>query len=333
MPHNTESIQPRFWLITAPRTASNMLVKMLNLDEQGVRPAWHGGYFFMNGTMRRMMMLTKSMSEWTEEETKELEAVHQECFDKLQDYVEAAEKEGQKIFVKEHAMMFNQTFFESQYNFGAESVAGKQPSLLAQRGVENPTRSSHNITWLPDEFLQLWKPTFLIRNPAMMLPSLYRTCLNEAEAEGFRRPTNEPMLNETTMKWNRTLFDFYENYYSGDSQWPIVLDADDVMTNPAVVLKYAELAGLDAEKVRFSWDKASEETLKSLSSRESRMLSSINASSKVDSSKVAGNIDLDKEAAKWREEFGEEGGRKLERWVREAMPHYEYMHARRLRLE
>lgn len=323
--------RPRYWLITSPRTASNMLVKILNLDEQGVRPAEHGGYFFMPVVPRRFMAHLKPMKTWTEDERQGVAEAQQKCFDTFQEHVAAAEQEGQLLFVKEHALMMNDPYFEAQYIHGTHNVEG-EAGTLSTKGVDNPTRSALNLTSMPDEFLKTWQPTFLIRHPAMMLPSLYRTC-EGFKVDGFQRPNNEPMVVERTMRWIRTLYDFYDGYYGDDGQWPLVLDADDIMKHPELVAKYAQLAGLDPGKLRFSWDKASEEQVSALPQVQQRMLSSINTSSKVDHSKIAGDIDIDKEAVKWREEFGEDAGRNLEQWVRDALPDYQFLHSRRLRPE
>ncbi|KAK7398689.1 hypothetical protein QQX98_011931 [Neonectria punicea] len=325
--------QRRYWLLTSPRTASNLLVKMLNLDEQGVRPAHMGGYFFIPATPKQFKLQEKPMDTWTEEERTSLHNLHQECFDRLQDHIAEAEREGQKLFVKEHAMMLNSPCFEAQQVYGVTGDLPGEPKTLEMRGVQHPSRSPLNLTILPDEFLKTWNPTFLIRHPAMVLPSLFRTCLSDIEIDGFKRAKKEPMAPEVTMKWFRTLYDFYTVHFEGDSHWPIVLDADDVMTNPALVSKYSELAGLDPSKVRFSWETASEDKLKKLHAAEQRMLSTINATDRIDNSKVAGDVNIDEEAVKWRAEFGEEGGRRLEHWVRNAMPDYHFLYTRRLRLE
>ncbi|KAK4040451.1 hypothetical protein C8A01DRAFT_35591 [Parachaetomium inaequale] len=335
----TEDIAPtqsrRIWLITSPRTASNMLVKILNLEAQGVRPAYHGGYFFLLAGLERWCVHSiKAMNEWTEEEHKVVAEGQQKAFDALQDYVSAAEKEGQRVFVKEHAIMLNDPYFEAEYTYGAAAVAGRHPDPLIARGVDTPTRSALNLTSLPDEFLKTWSPTFLIRHPAMMFPSLYRTCLAEIVVNGRQpRPGKEPLPAETTMRWHKTLYDFYRAHFGADSAWPVVLDADDIMTQPALVAKYAGLAGLDPAKLVFEWDRVPEDKLKQMTQDQQVMLGSILASSKVDVSKVAGDIDIAAEAVKWRAEFGEEGGANLERWVREAMPDYLAMHSRRLRLD
>ncbi|KAI3317054.1 hypothetical protein HD806DRAFT_515915 [Xylariaceae sp. AK1471] len=325
----------RYWLLTMPRTASNMVVRILNLDEQNVRPAHNGGYFFFLSQMLRLPLYHKPLQGWSCEERIGLERQEKQCFEALQDYLEAAEEAGQKVYVKEHVSQLNCPFFESEYMHGT-TVGDDEPGppkVLPARRVANPTRSSLNLTPLPDEFLKTWHPTFLIRHPAKMLPSLFRTALEDIQLNGKGRSKKEPYEVETTLKFVRALHDFYLNHFGKASQWPIVIDADDVMMYPELVIKYAELTGLDPDKLRFTWEKTSQEMLDKLPPPQKIMFSVFNASTGVDKGKIAGNINIDTEAEKWRIEFGEEGGRKLERWVRDAMPDYEYLRSRRLTLD
>ncbi|KAI1343679.1 hypothetical protein F5Y15DRAFT_174139 [Xylariaceae sp. FL0016] len=327
----TTTDQRRFWLLTSPRTASNLLIRILNLEEQNVRETYHGGYFFFPSLRARIGLLDTPPAQWT---SAQREAVYQgsvASFDTLQDYLDDARRDGQKVFVKEHCFFINNLYHEMQYMHGADSVEG-EPQVLPARGVPNPTRSPNNLTVMPDEFLQTWHPTFLIRHPAMAFPSLYRTCLASIKIDGVGRARAEPYEVETTMQWVRSLYDFYAAYFAaqGEPSWPLVIDADDVMNRPEVVAKYAATVGLDPAKLRYSWDKATPEQLGKMNKAEQRMLSSISDSVGVDKSKLAGSIDLDVEAAKWRTEFGEEGGRKLEKWVRDAMPDYEFLYAKRI---
>ncbi|KAM0345013.1 hypothetical protein ACHAPU_006896 [Fusarium lateritium] len=324
--------RPRYWLLTSPRTASNLLVKMLNLDEQGVRPANHGGYFFLPSMPRHFFINEKPMDTWTDEENKTASKLTQQCSENFQDYIAAAEQEGQNIFVKEHTLMLTHPHYENHYMHTPQEVQSEATSLPI-RNIAQPTRSPFNLTLFPDEFLKTWNPTFLIRHPALVLPSLYRTCLCDLELDGYKRPGKQPMATEVTLRWQRTLYEFYAEHFAGDSVWPIVIDADDVMTCPPLVSKYARLSGLDESKVRYSWDKANEQQLNEMNSGVKRMLSSINASTTIDQSKVAGNMDINQEAIKWASEFGEEGGRNLERWVRDALVDYNFLHSKRLRLE
>ncbi|KAI0404533.1 hypothetical protein F4802DRAFT_220392 [Xylaria palmicola] len=319
----------RYWLLTMPRTASNMLVRVLNLDEQGVRPSHNGGYFFFPSMRTRVRLYPKPSRDWTPEDHDSVTAGVKESFDALQDYLEAAEEEGQKVFVKEHVSFLNGPYHEQEYSHGSA-----EDCLLAPppaRGLPHSTRSPLNTTSLPDEFLKTWHPTFLIRHPALMLPSLYRTARADP-MDGKGRTQKEPHEVENTLKFVRALFEFYRAHFSSDSVWPVLLEADDVIAYPELVMKYAELVGLDPEQLRFSWEKASQAQLDKLRSAEKVMLSTFNASTGVDKGKIAGKIDISGEAEKWRDEFGEEGGRKLERWVREAMPDYEYLRSQRLML-
>ncbi|KAI0452020.1 hypothetical protein F5B21DRAFT_484862 [Xylaria acuta] len=324
------SQKSRYWLLTMPRTASNMLVRILNLDEQGVRSARHGGYFFFPSMLARMGLYEKASENWTPEDHATLKGGMQKSIDALQDHLEAAEEEGQKIFVKEHISFLNSSYYEQKYMYGKAEDCLLETAPA--RGVTQPTRSSLNHTSLPDEFLKTWYPTFLIRHPALMFPSLYRTALKGIEMDGKGRSQPEPYEVEATLKFARQLYEFYSNHFGKNSQWPVLLDADDVIASPEIVMKYAELVGLDPEKLRFSWEKASQEQIDKMQSAEKVMLSSINASTGVDKRKMAGNINIDTEAEKWRNEFGEEGGSKLERWVRAAMPDYEYLRSERLTL-
>ncbi|KAJ3580117.1 hypothetical protein NPX13_g447 [Xylaria arbuscula] len=232
----------RYWLLTMPRTASNMLVRVLNLDEQGVRPApFHGGYFFFPSMLARLKLFNKG-SEWTPEDGTSIEEGIKKSFETLQDYLEAAEGEGQKILVKEHISFLNDPKFEYEHMYGT-LPDGEILKPMTARGFPEATRSPLNMTALPDEFLKTWYPTFLIRHPAMMLSSLYRTAQKDVEIYGSRRAEKEPFEFETTMKFTRSLFDFYSNHFGQNSKWPIVLDADDVIQYPELVMKYTSIVG------------------------------------------------------------------------------------------
>ncbi|KAI8711189.1 hypothetical protein NCS52_01494600 [Fusarium sp. LHS14.1] len=312
----------RHLLVTSPRTASNLLVRILNFEGQGARPLKSNGYFWLPSILKRYAVQGKPMFEWTTEEKKEIDEIEQQCFDNLLDYIREAENEGQLVLFKEHALLLNHPFFESEFAHGKGTTIG-EPTVLG-----SGTRSPLNKTVLSDEFLKTFKPTFLIRHPALSLASMYRA----ARSEVLGRPDKEPSPVERSSIWNRALFDFYEAEHDNWGERPLVLDADDMMTSPELMSKYARLAGLDSDKLRFSWEKASQEELSNMSAMARMMLSSLSASESVNLDKVAGDLDVAKEAAKWRAEFGDEDGSKLESWVRAAMPDYEYMRSKRLKI-
>ncbi|KAH7024644.1 uncharacterized protein B0I36DRAFT_376539 [Microdochium trichocladiopsis] len=353
MDHNTTDTKPypRYWLITAARTASNMLVTMLNLEEQNVALLRHGGYFFFPSVFKRFPLLFGKgpIDLWTDQERAEVDALSQEIFDRIQDHIEASEKSGKTIFVKEHALFMNDPRIESDFlhrnsasrsksngDKSAQTSRHEDLSVLSWRGSSHGTRSKHNLTVFPDEFLHTITPTFLIRHPAMMIPSYYRTALDQVKLGTIVRPDSMaggPSEIEASIHWNRALYDFYTEYFAAiGHEPPMVLDADDIMiSGNTLVPQYASLVGLDPSKIRLNWEKGAVDDGK-LAPIERRMLSTLLETSGVDRSKIAGeNIDIDAEAAKWREEFGEDGGKRLEQWVRAAMPHYEHMRAGRMR--
>ncbi|KAI2639977.1 hypothetical protein GGS21DRAFT_390077 [Xylaria nigripes] len=328
----TTSQTRRYWLLTSPRTASNLLVRILNIDEQGVRPASHGGYFFFMNVLRRIALYFKPTDQWTAEECADVNEDAKKWFNVFQDHIEASEKAGQRVFVKEHVAFMNSIYAEAEQMLGYPLKFDDSANVEPMRGLTHATHSTLNLTCLPDEFLKTWYPTFLIRHPAMVMPSIYRNAQTGMQTNGMGRARYEPYDIEASMKFVRSMHDFYLEHFGKNSQWPLVLDADDIMTSPELVIKYAGLVELDADKLRFSWEKASKAYEEKLYPAERIMLGFLNGSTGVDKSKVAGKINIDAEAAKWRSEFGDEGGRKLERWVREAMPDYEYLYSRRLTL-
>lgn len=268
------------------------------------------------------------MKDWKDEETKSILAVAQECFENLQQYTDEAEKEGQFAVFKEHALLMSHPFFHAEQIHGQGTIVGDPTPMVGRDGVVG-TRSKFNKTCLSDGFLHTWKPTFLIRHPAMVITSMYRAAIHA----GFNRESNEPHVSERTYFWTRSLYDFYASSRDTSSPFPIVLDADDMMTSPALMTKYAKTVGFDPDQLRFQWDKVSAEALAEMSQIRRHMQSSLHASDGINMSKVAGDIDIAKEAVEWRKEFGEEGGRNLEGWVRAAMPDYEYLREKRFRLD
>jgi hypothetical protein len=301
-----------------------LLTRILNFEGQDAHQADLNGYFWISSLAQRRAVLEKPMSEWTAEEKQKLEEVEQQCFDKLLSYLNGAEKEGQLALFKEHALLLNHPFYESEFTHGKGTTIG-EPTVL-KNDTSGP-RSPLNKTVFSDEMLKTFKPLFLIRHPALSLSSLYRA----TRSDEFQRESKEPSVMERSSIWIRSLFDFYEAHQPGREP-PLVLDADDMMTSPELMIKYVKLAGLNPDKLRFSWEKASPEVISKQSTLAQRMLSSLNASDKVNLDKVGGDLDIDAEAQKWRAEFGDVDASKLENWVRAAMPDYEYMRSKRVTL-
>lgn len=330
----------RFWLLTHPRTASNLLIRMLALDDQATPlPGEKRDYFFLRSTILKMgkyKTAGKHLDEWSPEVRTGLMESYQSCFEALQKYAEDAEAHAKDIFVKEHASWLIEPVAETKWVFGENSTQ-EGPWM-----VENPsgeTRSSLNETILPDQFLETWLPTFLIRHPALVFPSIYRTAVDNQGLEIVKADSGIHAL-EMTLHWSRTLYDWFsrrlqtsESTSDAGATWPIIIDADDLMTGSEVLIRYSKLLGFDPSKLKISWPAAGSEELNKMSNLERRMLSTISTSTGVVQGKTSTNLDIDQEAQNWKTEFGQEEGERMERWVRAAMPDYEYMRARRLRAE
>ncbi|KAM5457390.1 hypothetical protein MaudCBS49596_000585 [Microsporum audouinii] len=332
----------RFYLITYPRTGSNLLVRMLGLENQSdfIAGDDRGGYIFLP-TIKLMTDLglrAKGVADWTADEIEQVRRSYQECFEGFQEYLETASSLRRSVFIKEHVHFLVEPTALSELVFGPNSRANEVPwtMQIPESYGPDPKRSFLNQTVLPDGFLKTWSPAFLIRHPALAFPSLYRA-LYELE-----RPANEEEADSLgehcmTLRWTRSLYDWYsrnltatESYIDGRVTWPIILDADDIMTDPDVVVRFCEMMGMDPSQLCFSWTPATVNQKTQMDPFTKRYLSTLLASGGIVQGKTSTTIDLEKEAKKWRTEFGDRAGRRIERLVKEAMPDYKFLKSRRL---
>lgn len=343
----------RVYLLTHPRTASNLVTKILNIPAQNVPPRFQAVYFFRDPVHKGIEMGTvhTHMKQWTKEETMTIKEEYQKALNEFQQWLDGAEKHGQIAFVKEHAMFLTDPVamtkflsdhveeedvernLEERKSLAAWKFQYKIPSSIYD-AVTN-IASSCNKTVLSDEFLLTFTPTFLIRHPAVVFPSYYR-----ARIDIYGAPTSDQEARNVEMEmdpfmsfhWLRRLYDFYS--LSNSPSHPIILDADDIIASPRILTQYAELAGLDPDKLRFEWDAAREEEMeKVLGKRGKRFVSTILESTGVLKDKIAGEINIDGEAEKWTGEWGWMVSIQMEKWVRASMKDYEFLKARRMKPE
>ncbi|KNG80235.1 hypothetical protein ANOM_011376 [Aspergillus nomiae NRRL 13137] len=321
----------RFYLITYPRTGSNLLVRMLGLDNQPHMRGGNdrGGYVFLPVVklVTELGLRKKEVEDWTEEEIMQVRRSYQECFAEFQEYLDQASADECSVFIKEHVHFLIDPTTLSKFTFRGTPKPSWMVQHLPESCEEKAARFLRNQTILPDEFLRSWLPTFLIRHPALAFPSLYRALL---ELEGTGNPCEDEQLGEhcMTMHWTRNLYDWYV-WQGNRAGWPIVLDADDIMTDPGLVSEYCQLLGMDPSLLNSSWTPVSKQQLSHMDTFTKRYLSTLLASGGIVADKIAGHIDIELEAKKWCSEFGERAGKRLERLVREAMPDYEFLKARR----
>lgn len=336
----------RFLLISQPRTASNLLIHILGLENQSsIIPIKDWGYIFAETSIKlyHMGLRGVSVDKWTDEMKKHAVDQYQKNLDTFQKYADDAEVQGKGMLIKEHGCFIASPYALHEFLEGQTGVTERPiwPIKVPSGYGSEFTYSSGNATLFPDEFLRSWQPTFLIRHPALMFPSYYRAMLDlmkiNDQSPGERSARDLELA--LTLHWARTLYDWYmEQKAATESSdgnhsdlFPVVLDADDVINEPRVVKKFAETIGLDIDQLRFTWGVEDEEVSEDPKSKmKARMRNTLNASTGIKKDKAATNIDIDVEAAKWLAEFGPEDGATVERLVRAAMPDYEYLRAKRL---
>lgn len=264
-----------------------------------------------------------------------MQGCYQQCFNSLLQHIKSAEDQDCSVFVKEHSHLFADPMAQAKHLFGPDTVHEKPWTVQYELGS---THSDLNHSVLPDEFLVTFLPTFVIRHPVLVFPSYYRTLIRATSKEAAAQKTYLSLM--LTLKWMRSLYEWYLQQKesllcSGDAGtiWPIVLEADDIISQRGVLARYCSLIGADPEKLCFRWDRVTPEEKAKLTPLDRLMRSSINDSCGIIEGKTSIGIDIDEEVAKWKVEFGESPAKQLQALVQIAMPDYEYLKARRLRVQ
>jgi hypothetical protein len=220
--------------------------------------------------------------------------------------------------VKEHTIFLSapDKIFSSVY------PEDNPPSLTVHQRGSDPHNGIHtNPTSVPDSVLLSLQPIFQIRHPILMFPSMLRA---QRDWKSDARPRSLYCQTTLTLKHSRALYDWYSKHGSKAGITPRVIDADDIMSNPAAVRQLCEQTGLSADAVQYEWEERKvEDPLMA------RFLSTINASKGIKPGLGAKGKTLEVEKAKWVEEFGEEDAEDLAKFVRDATEDYEYLHSRR----
>jgi hypothetical protein len=344
----------RLLLISVPRTASNLLLKILNIPNQpNVLTSQKGGYFFFDAFMAagREGRLTKPLSQWTDNDKTEVQKAFQASVDNLEAYSARARAENKIMFAKEHAFwVTNPGVFTSMRNGSNKADDMKTFHVTTSDSYGAPTFSAHNDTILPDQYLRTWKLAFIIRHPALAWPSMYRAMQKISQAGYIDEDGIKGMgMANMSMSWTRRLFDWAMEQPDVPSQ-PLVIDANDVIHNPAAVVRFCELAGLDTGSMQFEWGKNEVVEKKSENwsvdganagdaaeierqrSAAAIMLSTLEGSTGIVKDKAPAGVDVDVEVGKWKVEFGDEVAAMLEKATRDAMDDYEYLKERRVKV-
>ena len=347
-------------LFTNPRTASHLLTRLLNLQNQSsIHRHPDDGYIFMRPTMMRLKRGLGGIpiSNWTAHDNKTVKFAFQKSYNELMQWKKTAQIMEKGAYLKFHCLELIEPVSETRWLHGADNAGGMLPWTVsigngASGGGSGSAKSEGNETCFPDTVLKSWAPTFLIRHPALVLPSLLRADLDvgndtlwyserEAGNIGYKQAWEAAKRWQVSFHWQRQLLDWYSANLTEEEKrtseegisYPIVLDADDIQLNsaPKLVRKYARAVGLDPDVVKFGWNVASEQEMSQMNIYEKRLLNTISASTGIVPGKTAQGLVLEDEKVKWKKEFGEDLGAKLGLWVEDAMADYEWMRGVRLR--
>ncbi|KAH5118092.1 hypothetical protein HBI73_106670 [Parastagonospora nodorum] len=310
-------------LLTLPRTASHLLVRMLNLPNQpSLSRHPRDGYFFMPSLQYRYQHDTynRPIAQWTDEEHEEMNATIQNDLTTWEKWVQDAQLVGDGTFVKEHINFMLRPDAESDFLHTSDQ------------------ETEGNPTCIPDTFLQVVRPTFLIRDPGLVVPSLMRAAIDLEGMEAVSSPASEKAMRcEASYRWHVALYKHLTNLvtypcksHHAGTLYPIVLDASDLI-NPALVKKYAAAIGLDQNTVQFNWQSGS---ANSLGGMEARMKDTLLGSEGVVMDKLVGRkqFHIEEFGEQYTEEFGSVLGARVIRLIKNATDDYQWLYERRMQL-
>ncbi|KAJ5832596.1 hypothetical protein N7474_000907 [Penicillium riverlandense] len=320
-------------LLTYPRTASNLLTHTLSLDRQpNTISPWSGGYFFRPVVVNNTLPYPgKHVQTWTKAQRAHAAHVYQSCYDDLCLWIDKARAENKTLFLKEHIRFMVDPTALSAFMHGDGTVFEAPWTVRSPRDGSKETHSPRNITILPDRVLAEARHIFLIRHPALTVPSYYRAFVDLHGPEAVIKEEARLMAH-VTLYWTRCVYDWLQSIQaSSDMVQPMILDGDDFITNPQLLTEVCEFTGMDSSKLQFEWAPATEAELDQLpDTTMRRMRGTLFTSSGVMKEKAwNGNRCIREEAHKWRDEFGDHGAEWIQKWVWKSMPDYEFLKARR----
>lgn len=181
-----------------------------------------------------------------------------------------------------------------------------------------------NPTAIPDDILlaEGFTPIFTIRHPVLQARSVF-----EAIAKHDDSSNEIETLFTSDWVWSHLLYDWY--VHNGIT--PLVLDADDFMTSDTFVRDLCSKIGFNPDEAVFSWPETSREEQEGMHVMLKRVQNVLINSKGLEAGRAARNIDLEAEKAKWAEDFSGSELEMLHKLYERAVPHWEYLFARRFK--
>jgi hypothetical protein len=116
------------------------------------------------------------------------------------------------------------------------------------------------------------------------------------------------------------LYDWYLENENKTGRKPRIIDADDIMNNPAAVRQLCLDTKLDPDAIQYEWEEQKEENVLKAS-----FLSTLNTSNGIVKGLDSCDLNIETEKSKWKAEFGDETGEEMAEFVYKAMPDYLYL--------
>jgi hypothetical protein len=187
-----------------------------------------------------------------------------------------------------------------------------------------------NPTHMPSTFLATLRLIFLIRHPALLIPSNYRAMKDIAALE----TKDEDFLAISTLRWSRWLWEYFAAH--PPVQPPVLIDAEDTLADPEpLISKLCGLIGIDAKDVEYTWDAVPKELWPTkeqdpLGITVTTVGGVFKSSGVVRTGAKKKAVDIDAEEQRWKEEFGPDLAQAFRARVDTAMEDYEYLRQFRL---
>jgi hypothetical protein len=168
-------------------------------------------------------------------------------------------------------------------------------------------------------------------------PSHYRATRDSwyGSTDNFQEDSRCYLAFNMTIRWSRMVYDWYDkqpDHKHDMNRRPIVLDVDDIMTAPGIVIQYCNFVDLDPSKLKFNWKPMESDELEDIDPEFLRIKDTFHTSDGARQGKVVAGLVLGKRSCQmgtgiWRHRSSEAC-----EWVQDAMPDYDYMWARGLTL-
>ncbi len=207
------------------------------------------------------------------------------------------------------------------------NVPGSNSGCSTESATSSPAVRT-NPTVLPDSFLLGMTPLILFRHPALMIPSFYRAA-QKGNMDISIHDEDWPV--NASLRWLRLVYDWYASNATGNSaRSVIVIDSDDLINSPGFTSRLFTSLGFDEQHLQTSWEQKPD----AFRADKGHMVNSFKSTLWDSTGIIRGKrrdyeIDVAAEQEKLREEFGEEVGNSMARYIDLAMADYHYLLERR----